>query len=272
MANAGALREFHLRGHETHVEIKADLNNLGWILVQIGQEWFVAKALQNCFDGISYDQWEATARELRLRHRAEAAIHEQNISEAHNAILEINTVEQKRFGAALKRLILGGLRKAKEDLFLGLTILPEEHEAFGLPVGEGLVGHVICPASGKRTVQRILTMSRVRTNLKTSHARNVGGLTINILCSGPASQVDELIASLRCQIIYYEVYVLAKLFELEAEDHSGNSAMQSLLSIFRSWAPQISANVEQRIAVLDLLVKLYPGVGCATNSQSDASE
>lgn len=143
-----ALREFHLHSHETHVDIKADLNDLGWIMVQIGQEWFVANALQKCFDGISYDQWEATARELRLRHRAEAAIHEQTVSKALNAILEINSAEQRRFGVALKRLTPGGLRKAKEDLFLGLTILPEEDEAFGLPAGEGLMGHVIRPSSG----------------------------------------------------------------------------------------------------------------------------
>jgi addiction module HigA family antidote len=59
------------------------------------------------------------------------------------------------------------------------------------------------------------------------------------------------------------VDVLAKLCELEPEDRSGNSAMQSLLSIFRSWMPQTSANVEQRIAALDQLVKHFPEVGWA---------
>ena len=57
------------------------------------------------------------------------------------------------------------------------------------------------------------------------------------------------------------VDVLARLCELEPEDRSGNSAMQSLLSIFRSWMPQTSASVEQRIAVLDQLLKHYPEVG-----------
>ena len=59
------------------------------------------------------------------------------------------------------------------------------------------------------------------------------------------------------------VDVLARLSELEPEDRSGNSAMQSLLSIFRSWMPQTSASVEQRIAVLNQLVKHYPEVGWA---------
>ena len=57
------------------------------------------------------------------------------------------------------------------------------------------------------------------------------------------------------------VDILARLCELEPEDRSGNSAMQCLLSIFRSRMPQTSASVEQRIAVFDQLVKDYPEVG-----------
>ena len=59
------------------------------------------------------------------------------------------------------------------------------------------------------------------------------------------------------------VDVLAMLCELEPKDRSGNSAMQSLLSIFRSWMPQTSANVEHRIAALDQLVRRFPEVGWA---------
>ena len=59
------------------------------------------------------------------------------------------------------------------------------------------------------------------------------------------------------------INILAKLCAMEPDDRSGNTAMQSLLSIFRSWMPQTSADVDQRISAYDLLVKDYPDVGWA---------
>ena len=59
------------------------------------------------------------------------------------------------------------------------------------------------------------------------------------------------------------VKLLAQLSELEPKDRSGNSAMQSLLSIFRSWMPQTSASVDQRIAAFNQLVKKYPEIAWA---------
>ena len=59
------------------------------------------------------------------------------------------------------------------------------------------------------------------------------------------------------------VDILARLCMLEPEDRSGHTAMQSLLSIFRSWMPQTAATVEQRVAVFDHLVKNHPEVGWA---------
>ncbi len=59
------------------------------------------------------------------------------------------------------------------------------------------------------------------------------------------------------------VEILAQLRDLEPEDRSGNSAMQSLLSIFRSWMPQTSASVDQQIAAFTQLLKKYPEVAWA---------
>ena len=68
------------------------------------------------------------------------------------------------------------------------------------------------------------------------------------------------------------VDILAKLCVLEPEDRSRNTAMQSLLSIFRSWMPQTAAPVEQRITIFDQLVKNHPEVGWAVaRDQYDAS-
>lgn len=57
--------------------------------------------------------------------------------------------------------------------------------------------------------------------------------------------------------------ILAKLHAMEPDDRSGNTAMQSLLSIFRSWMPQTGANIDQRISAFDALAKAFPDVGWA---------
>ncbi|MEM6610212.1 MAG: HigA family addiction module antitoxin [Pseudomonadota bacterium] len=54
------------------------------------------------------------------------------------------------------------------------------------------------------------------------------------------------------------VEILAQLHKMEPDDQSGNSALHSLLSIFRSWMPQTSANIDQRIAAFDQLVRHHP--------------
>ena len=65
--------------------------------------------------------------------------------------------------------------------------------------------------------------------------------------------------------------ILARLCTLEPEGHGGNTAMQSLLSIFQSRMPQTAASVEQRVAVFRELVKNHPEVGWAVGrDQFDA--
>ena len=67
------------------------------------------------------------------------------------------------------------------------------------------------------------------------------------------------------------VDILARLCTLEPEGHGGNTAMQSLLSIFQHRMPQTAASVEQRVAVFDQLVKNHPEVGWAVGrDQYDA--
>ena len=57
--------------------------------------------------------------------------------------------------------------------------------------------------------------------------------------------------------------ILAKLHAMEPDDRSGNTAIHSLLSIFRSWMPQTGANIDQRISAFDALAKAFPDVGWA---------
>lgn len=137
------LRNFHLHSRHTHVDIKVDLNDLGWIMVQIGNNWVVAQALQKRFEGVSYEQWEAAARELRQKHKAEAALHAQTVSDALDAIIQRDAEERRRFGAVLKRQTPAGLKRAREDLFVGLSIKAGDPEGFELPPEPDLFGYLI---------------------------------------------------------------------------------------------------------------------------------
>jgi len=112
-------------------------------MVRVGDEWFPARALQKCFEGVSFDEWEATARQLRLKYREEAAINERLVSEALEKIIKINASEQRTFGTALHAVTPNGLRRAKEDLFLGLSIEPETDGDDALPQEDDLFGRII---------------------------------------------------------------------------------------------------------------------------------
>lgn len=54
-----ALRQFFLHDHDTEVDLRVDLNDLGWIVVRVGGTWYPALALQKCFVGVSFDDWSS---------------------------------------------------------------------------------------------------------------------------------------------------------------------------------------------------------------------
>lgn len=57
------------------------------------------------------------------------------------------------------------------------------------------------------------------------------------------------------------VHVLARLARGEERDNWTNSAIRSLGGIFRSWMPQTSASVDDRVGVFDGLIEKFPDVG-----------
>ena len=54
--------------------------------------------------------------------------------------------------------------------------------------------------------------------------------------------------------------LLAHLSHIEIKGNWGNSPKRTLLSLFRAWCPQTAATVDQRIAVLDLLIRNEPDI------------
>lgn len=81
------LREAFLHSPERDVEIRADLFDLGWIAVKIGNAWFAAACNHRGFDGIRYTDWQEACRALRIQHRRAAVLSEDLV---HRAIARIS--------------------------------------------------------------------------------------------------------------------------------------------------------------------------------------
>ena len=89
-----------------------------------------------------------------MKYKADAQLHEHVVAAAIVKIIEINAREQRRFDTVLKAQTPAGLRRAHEDLFVGLTIIPDQSEEFDLPPEPDLFGHII-PAVAVEKSQEI---------------------------------------------------------------------------------------------------------------------
>ena len=158
-----ALQEFFLHSHESEVEIRFSLEDLGWILVHIEGEWHPAHALQSCFEGVTYEDWSEAALALRLKYKTEGQLHEHVVADALSKIIEINAKEQSRFGTALAAQTPAGLMRARDDLFVGLTIIPDRGKDLNLPPEPDLFGHII-PAAKAQDCQGIQTSENLLEN------------------------------------------------------------------------------------------------------------
>ena len=149
------LRHIHLHRHEAEIEVSFDPLDLGWIVVRIDGKWHPATAVQGCFEGVSLDAWRAAAHDLRLRHRGEAALEETTVRRALEKIAEIRKREEERFGVSLSRLPPSQARRARDDLFMGLSIAVDEAADSSLPPERDLFSGIIpkaepeaCPDTG----------------------------------------------------------------------------------------------------------------------------
>lgn len=57
------------------------------------------------------------------------------------------------------------------------------------------------------------------------------------------------------------VAILAQLSRVEIKDNWANKPINSLYAIFRSWMPQTAASLEQRLKVLDIVIRRFPDIG-----------
>lgn len=72
-----------------------------------------------------------------------ALIHESIVAEALQKIAALNASAERTFGVALSAVTPAGLRRGEEDLFLGLSIDPDDPKDFDLPPDEDLFGRLV---------------------------------------------------------------------------------------------------------------------------------
>ncbi|WP_082714984.1 DDE-type integrase/transposase/recombinase [Falsirhodobacter sp. alg1] len=85
-----ALQEAFLHSSQRDVEIRADLQDVGWIAVKVGATWHPATANQSGFEGVTYYELQEATRMLRIKNRQDAAVDAPKIRTAIGRISETN--------------------------------------------------------------------------------------------------------------------------------------------------------------------------------------
>ncbi|MDK3017042.1 Mu transposase C-terminal domain-containing protein [Pseudodonghicola flavimaris] len=85
-----ALREAHLHSPVREVEIRVDLQDIGWIAVKVGASWYPALANQPGFEGVSFDELREGIRAVRHAHARDARLDAPKVQRAIERISEAN--------------------------------------------------------------------------------------------------------------------------------------------------------------------------------------
>ncbi|MEM8575654.1 MAG: Mu transposase C-terminal domain-containing protein [Pseudomonadota bacterium] len=138
-----ALRDMLRHSHDADVTLRVDPADLGWIMVRVAGRWHRAEALRSVMRGVGLAEWRLAVREMRLNHRREEALHEEQIARALRKIDDINAAQLSMLRVRLPYLTAEDLRREERQLGLGLHIdmdaVPDVH----LPKAEDGFGHVV---------------------------------------------------------------------------------------------------------------------------------
>lgn len=85
-----ALREAYLHSPIREVEIRVDLQDIGWIAVKVGATWYPALANQPGFEGVSFDELREGIRAVRHAHARAAKLDAPTVQRAIKRISEAN--------------------------------------------------------------------------------------------------------------------------------------------------------------------------------------
>ncbi|HYD11478.1 MAG TPA: hypothetical protein VEC11_01380 [Allosphingosinicella sp.] len=154
---------------------------------------------------------------------------------------EIPSLAAKNIELRVDRVVRSLLRDADETRWLSLSShLPALAEA---SPEEFLSAVERSLDSQNSPVRRMLTESRTTHMGRCWHAGLLWALETLAWAPQRLSRVS---------------IILARLTETKIEGNWGNNPMSSLVDLYRSWLPQTSASIRQRIAALDVLIKRVP--------------
>ncbi|TRD15526.1 Mu transposase C-terminal domain-containing protein [Palleronia caenipelagi] len=136
----GYLRDLHKRAHGDVVRVRANPEDLGFVLVWNGKGWVQAHAIQPCFEGVSLGQWRLASRELGLRYGQRAELRQDVVERALRKVEEINAEQIEKFNVTIPFLTPEDLAREERQLHLGLTIRPQDQPSIDLPKSPDAIG------------------------------------------------------------------------------------------------------------------------------------
>lgn len=138
------LRARLLHGHQREFALRVDPHDLGWVVVQLGDEWYPLQATNPAVEGLSYEDWREMVLEIRRKHRTAAELTEGIIRRARESIMAGSAAARARHRLGGLKVTPALLQKDKDGVFLGLVVRDEiEGAPLLAPPGEGHAGDLL---------------------------------------------------------------------------------------------------------------------------------
>ncbi|MCJ2094388.1 Mu transposase C-terminal domain-containing protein [Methylobacterium sp. J-072] len=102
--------------------VRLDVEDLGWISVQIGKAWVTVPCATSGLEGATVRDWLSVVRDQRRRHKIAAAASRPVIAEALQKIRAIAAKAERRFTIAPHTYNAALIGRAEEELFRGFDV------------------------------------------------------------------------------------------------------------------------------------------------------
>lgn len=120
------LRQYFLHGSQEKVAIRVDQQDLGWISVKIGRNWYPAQAVPQGFNGRSLLEWMHIGQQLRQRYQSEALLTEPVVEDAFKRIDQTQRTALKRQERTMALPSAEEIDRNEDRLFSGISIITSQ--------------------------------------------------------------------------------------------------------------------------------------------------
>ncbi len=104
------------------IPVRLDVDDLGWISVQIGKAWVTVSCATGGLEGATVRDWLSVVRDQRRRHKVAAAASRPVVAEALQKIRTIAAKAERRFSIAPHTYNADQISRAEDELFRGFTV------------------------------------------------------------------------------------------------------------------------------------------------------